>query len=426
MAPEQTDAALVQAASSEGVFSTPENEDADEFIERFEQDSLHADELINISHDLGQMHEVIEAGAPDAISPAAAEALGVAVEAFLNIAKLPARPVFSMEQFNGGYAQRANARRVALEGITDVIKKVTAKLIKWLRKIMNYLYDTMQELVFGADNILRASQEIQERARAIAHKPIGDGKEQIDDTKLITFFSDNGVPYDADEVLKTYAKHCDDMKKAFSAGFIKEVGLRTHEALAEAAEGESKEATEAKISKILHGMRDKTFHQFQGTGDSGEHHEIAEWVLPFGERRLVLVLNKDPESSDYTGFAISTDKAKSKTSALAERHLETMSYEQIMRTAKAIEHEMLFGLFKSYKSSKSELGRIRNDIEKGCDKIARQQQASSRASSITYSVSFLKDLASALVQALAITHRYDILVARHLLAYCNASIKQHG
>ena len=104
-----------------------------------------------------------------------------------------------------------------------------------------------------------------------------------------------------------------------------------------------------------------------------------------------------------------------------------MDYGQIIRVAKEIENQMLFGLFKSYKSSKADLTRIKNDIEKGCDMIARDQQGTSRNSTVvSYSVNFLKDLASSLVNATVITHRYDILMAQRLLEYCQRSIKAHA
>lgn len=424
MAPEQADAVLHEEAQNPGEYVTPDVKSADAFIAEFEVDSLGADELISIVDTMGTMAESV-ANAPEGevITEATAAALGVAVEHFCKRAGLPHQTVFALEHFEGGYAAKRQATRLALEGMTDIIKKITAKIIKFLRKIMNYLYDTMQELVFGADNILRASQEVQERARAIAHKQIKEDGAALDDARLVQFFTKDGKVYAPGDVLGTYKSYSETMKNSFSAGFVKEVGLRVHETLQEATQGESKEATEGKIDKIMQGMLKKTFGEFKEV-NKGEHHETRDLELPFGERRLILLLSK--ENDYFTGFNITIDRAQRKDGPIQERKLETMNFEQITKLAKAIENEMLFGIFKSYKNSKGDLSRIKNAIEKGCDNIARDQQSSARRGSVVYSVNFLKDIAAALVSATAITHRYDILVARHLLMYCDRSIKMHA
>jgi len=297
--------------------------------------------------------------------------------------------------------------------------------VKIIRKVMAYLYDTMQELVFGADNILRASQEIQERARGIAHKQMKQGGEYLNEDKLAAFFSKDGKAYEPNDTMAAYKSYCNDMASSFSSGFIKEVGLRVQETLEEAMGGESKQSTEAKIDKIMNGMLSKSFSSFTKI-DAGNHHETRELNLPFGDRRLTLLLQRGIDSNLLNGFKINIDRARSKASPVQERKLSTMSYEQIARLGAAIEHEMLFGIFKSYKNSKSDLSRIRSQIEKGCDMIARDQQSSARKGSVVYSVNFLKDLATALVEATIVTHRYDIMVARNLLAYCDRSIKMHA
>lgn len=425
MAPDQADAVLFEEAFNPGEFSLPDPSKADELIAEFEADVLQADELITVVDTMEQIHGTLAEAHPNSIDSNTATALGLAIENFTRGLDIPTNHVFAVEQFQGGYQSRKIAHGIAMEGMTDVIKKITAKIVKIIRKIMTYLYDTMQELVFGADNILRASQEIQERARAIAHKQIKQGGETIDEGKLAAFLSKDGKCYAPNEALAAYKSYCNDMASSFSTGFVREIGLRVHETLEEAMNGESKESTEAKIDKIMVGMLTKSFSGFVKLNE-GNHHETREMALPFGEKRLTLLLQRGIDSNKLNGFKIAIDRATAKPSALQERKLETMNYEQIARLGAAIEHEMLFGIFKSYKSSKSDLSRIRSQIEKGCDTVARDQQSSARRGSVVYSVNFLKDLATALVEAMLVTHRYDIMVARNLLAYCDRSIKLHA
>lgn len=427
MAPDQADAVLHEEAENPGEVSTPALANADAAFKEFEKESLDVDELIGITDAVGGMAESL-ANAPEGeeITMSTATAIGLAVEHFCKRAKLKERQVFALEQFAGGYATRKHARKMALEGMTDVVKKITVKIIQFIRKIMTYLYDTMQELVFGADNILKAARTVQDQARMVAHKSIDKEKDTLDDRRLTHFFSKGDTSYDADGILDAYLAHCDAMKKAFSAGYMKEVGLHVHETLVEASKRESEEATTAKIDKLMQGMLSKTFNNFHKVS-SDSSHEIRDLELPFGHRRLVLLLSKNGNGSDYSGFTLSADDVASQPNPAVERSLETMDYGQIIKVAKAVENQMLFGLFKSYKASKSDLTRIKNEIEKGCDMIAREQQGTARNSTVvSYSVNFLKDLASSLVQATVITHRYDILMAQRLLEYCQRSIKAHA
>ena len=425
MAPDQADAVLYEEAENPGEVSAPALDIADDMFAEFDRESLDIDELIGISDAVGSMAESL-ANAPEGetITEATATALGIAVEHFCKRANVPNRQVFALEQFAGGYATRQHARKMALEGMTDVIKKITAKIIAFIRKIMTYLYDTMQELVFGADNILNAARTVQEQARQIAHR--NQSSDTVDDQRLVSFFTKDEKTYTADDALHAYKDHCDAMKKSFSAGYLKEVGLRVHETLVEASKRESEEATVAKVDQLVGGMLTRSFHDFTKVEKSSSH-EIQELALPFGQRRLVLLLSMNDDGHSYSGFSLSMDEVMNKPNPATERKLEAMNYGQIIRVAKEIENQMLFGLFKSYKGSKADLQRIKNTIEKGCEQIANQQQGTARNSTaVGYSVNFLKDLASSLVNATVITHRYDILMAQRLLEYCQRSIKAHA
>lgn len=427
MAPDQADAFLHEEAVNPGEVSTSALDNADELIAEFEKDSLDIDELIGIADTVTGLTETF-ANAPEneEISVDTAKAIGIAVEHFCRRAKLQERQVFALEQLQGGYASRKQARKMALEAMTDVVKKITTKVIQFIRKIMTYMYDTMQELIFGADNILKAARTVQDQARLVAHKSINKEMDRLDDRRLTHFFSKDDKTYEADDALFAYKQHCEAMKKAFSAGYLREVGLRVHETLVEATKRESEESTTAKIDKLMQGMLDKSFRDFSKVRKDSSH-EIRELELPFGQRRLVLLLSMNSDGQHYSGFTISMDEVSNKPNPASERSLETMDYSQIIRVAKEIENQMLFGLFKSYKSSKSDLVRIKNEIERGCDAIAAQQQSTARNSTvINYSVNFLKDLASSLVQTTVLTHRYDILMAQRLLEYCQRSIKAHA
>lgn len=425
---ENTEVTLVKELNNSGMVVENNLRNADSIISEYEVSSAGTDELISIVDTMGLMSgHLTDANQGESISASTAQALGIAVEHLCMRAGIGKTPVFALEGF-GGRMARKQSTRVALESITSVIKTIIDKILKWLKAAMKYLYDTMQELMSGADNIANAAKGIQVKAKAVAHKTIKPGKNTLTNDTFVKFFSRNGKVFESNEIHPIYKAYSDKMNHSFSSGFIKEMTFRVNEAVEEAKAGESKEATSDKVDKLIKNLKDRAFPFFdKDEKATTKFNDVLTVELPFGQRDIVVSLSKD-EYGLYSGLNVSIEKIKDTGYSDTENKLDVLDYGQILEISKEVENQMLFGLFKNYKNAKSDLSKMERIIEKGCDEITHNQQngKSNNETSTAFSVHFLKDLAASLVSMTGIVHHYDILMSKNLLHYCDSSIKMYS
>jgi hypothetical protein len=384
-----------------------------------------ADQVIAVTQTLANISgELAETTRSGGVSAGVAGALNAAVEHLCRQAKLPQGNAFCLENFGGRMANQ-QATKLAMESISTHLKSAMLTLVKWFKAAFDYFKDGFIELTQGADNLADRARDVQVKANSIAHKTIKENKTIIKNTSFTSFMVTEEGAAKADEVAERYTKYTELMGTGFSA-FLKQMVLQVNEAVTEAKQGDTKEETAAKVDTVLNALKQRAFSQFSevSSTDTGL---VLDYVLPYGEKTLVASLAKD--DGRLSGLHVVIEKSKSKSSAgLTEERLSTLTHEQIVKISKAVEKEMLFGLFKDYLTTKSDLSKIEKLVDEACQKITDAQQApeGGNDTAVMYSVHFLKELVSSTINMTAAVHRYDILLAKHLLDYCMYSVKMHG
>jgi hypothetical protein len=354
-----------------------------------------------------------------------ASALSAAIEHLCRQANLSDTAVFCLENF-GGRVARQQATKVAMESIGEQVKKVAQTLIRWFKAAFNYIKDGFDTLRQGADSLVARARAVVVSANAIAHKTLSADKQVIKSASFVTFMLGGGAPFEADRVQVQYTKYTELMGPGFSS-FLKQMVSQVKELVDDAKAGNTKEETTAAVDALLKALRAKAFSQFKEVSSTSASTVLAH-ALPFGQQSITVMLAKEGDLLNGLHVSINKDDKQKDRSALASEELPALNYEQILAVAKAVEKEMLFGLFKDYPSTKSGLAKIESMVDKACQKITDVQQTpdGDKGTAVMYSVHFLKELVSSTISMTSVIHRYNLVLSKHLLSYCAHSIKLHG
>lgn len=397
---------------------------ADVVNAEYAHDHRAHEELGEAASTLCGIHQELSTKAlSDGLSEPVAQALNAAIEHLVARSRISARVNMSLEGY-GGRMARCESTKVALESISGFIKVAIEKLLSWLKGVMVYLLDGMEELMQGADRVAERAREVMNKAREIAHKSIRPDGTQLDSPYLTRYFTHAGALIAPDDLVKTYDGYTKLMGADFST-FLKEMTSQINDAAVDAAKGDTKDETLDKSNHLLSTLKARAFAHF--TEDSkAASHEVLSYSLPFGQQTILATLSK--EADKYVGLKVQLDRTKVAPKVVNAEKLGTLNYDQIMAVGQAVEKEMLFGLYKDYQKTKTELQRIEKAVTRNCGNITRKQQntASGDNSVVTYSVNFLKEIVSATIAMTTIVHRYDIILSKALLEYCTQSIKMHA
>lgn len=387
-------------------------------------EDAHIDEVGDVAQTLSSMSDQLSiANAGEGVSPAVASALNAAVEHLCNRARIHTPLVFCLENFGGKMGGHA-ASKLAAESITEVIKTAIAKIVEWLKKTIGFAITALGELGKGAETMVGRARKIKARGKAISHLTLKSESGKIDDTMLGRVFSEGGSTLDAAEIVKRYQSYTAMLGKTFPT-FLQEMSNQISASVKNATDGADKDAILTKTDSLLNTLKSRAFSQFKARSDS-DAVEVIDYALPFGGAKMVASFTK--EEGKLNGLSVSKEQSSDDATGDSGVQLATLTYAQILDLANAVEKEMLFGLYKDYTKTKNELERIERVVIKGCEAVTRNQQNPSdpKQKAVTYSVDFLKELVSSVISMTGVIHKYDLVVAKALLSYCERSIKMYG
>lgn len=381
------------------------------------------DDRIDSVNALTEIHAALgDAEAGGGLMPLEAEAVQIAVEHFCKQAYVRSPGKISMEHF-GGLTSRKQATRMAMEGITDAIKGMIKKIIDWIKRMVTGVSDSVVSMATGADNLVKTARRIKDSAKTIADKTIAANSKVMKDPKLCAFFTKSMAVVPVEHVLDQYQQYCKYINNNFKVGFIKEIGLRTYEASVAATKNVKEEVIAEKVSVILKELKQKALEGFVDNPEvTDENKEGLRYDLPFGQRHLSVVFTKNGDK--YSGFALKVGEDPKVPKDIAEKGIATLNHKQILDITKAVEDQLLFGLYKHHKNTISDLEKIQSTVNKACNDISREQEREEH--SVMFSVNFLKELMTSAVAMSNAAFKYDISVSRALLEYCDKSIRQHS
>ena len=381
------------------------------------------DDRIDAVDALGDINEAL-AGAEEVggLNEHEAQAINVAVEHFCKIGFVSAPVRISLEHYSG-LAGRKQALHATMEGITDAIKSMIRKILDWIKRIFTSTKDSVVSMATGADNLVKTARRVANDAKAVADKTIPPNNKVMKDYKLAAFFSKSSAVIPSDQLLNLYSDYCEFANQKFKNKFIKQLGAKTYNASEAARKGVSEEVVADKASEILTDLKKEALDEFVANSEaSDEKKEGLRYDLPFGQRHISAVFNKDGDK--YTGFIVKVGEDPKLPKDIAEKGVTTLTHNQIVEITKAVEKQLLFGIYKDYKISIDDLEKMQKAVNKACEDISRQQEKEEH--SVMFSVNFLKDLMASAVAMTSAIYKYDINVSRALLEYCEKSIRQHA
>lgn len=350
-----------------------------------------------------------------------AQTIAVAVEHFCKKAYIRKVPNIAVEHFSST-AGRKQATKVALEGIGSAIKTMIDNIIRWVKNAVQYVIDAITSLFTGADNLVKQTNRIQAKAKAISNKTIAPKNEKFKEKKLAAFFTKDAVTFSPDKIISEYSTYCRFVNDTFKDSFIKVMSVQMYGFADSAKKGAKEETVQNAVTLRLNNLKSEIFKQFEkDAANTDGDKEGLRHSLPFGQKFISVIFTKKGE--DYTGFDLKVDNDPPIPDNIAEHDIETLKHKQILDIANAVENQLKNGLYKHIKLTQDKLNKINSEVEKICKDISRDQESEERA--VAFSVNFVKEIVNSVVAMIGGIHQYEISVARALLSYCARSIEKH-
>lgn len=375
-----------------------------------------ADNLIDVTRTLSHLQDnLAQRTSANPLSRPAAEALQIALSAMTD------RKIFTMEHFEGRQS-RVIGTKLALEDVGENIRIFIQKIVRWIKRAVEVVFDHIEGMVRGANTTARQAEALQDLAGQIKAQ-FGDDEKvdgQIRNKKLRTLFtSKGGDTYAADEI----KQHYEDMVKNFNETLSGKTAISGAQYLTN------------QIHVVLNKNRTGSFtdHAAEYFADATIRHMLGENFPQFTKGKDVLTRHYQPPFGG-TEFVLSLSEKDNKLVAMSlirrdvgdnkQETLPVLRPSEVLMLAKAVEASMHRGLYREYKKVKSTLYSLKTAISDMCDDISREQRTT--YSGTIPSIHFLKTTADTVMRMVNFGYSYNGLVARAVLEYGRLSLKQYG
>lgn len=393
---------LIEETNNDGLFNLP-NED--------EETDIALETLNNLSDELE------EARLNKGITNNESLVIEVALEHLSKQLNLSDTKVFSLENYSGHY-NNIRSTDIALENIALKIVEIIKKITQWVMKAVSYVVNLIITRLDSYKVIADRAREIKQKASLIGNKQ--PKKKLFEQQQLATFFTYNGKVMDAKEIIKNYKTHCQTTSISFAKHYLKNVisGLNkvTDAVIKEGVEIEvALKATDSLFKELLYGGLKHLDKEKESKEDNG--FDLYSYDYLFGQKKLIINLGK--QQGFYKSISA---KIEDLSTLYSNKEISVLSTSDIDSICTTIDHEMLFGNSKNYKEVVSDLEKIENTVSRNCNKLLDGDITNGEA---TFSVSFLRDIVSSTINLVQITNKYDIIVNKKCLQYCEASLSYY-
>ena len=388
-------------------------------LSKINTDGAGVDALLSSVKTLQGIHSTLQSDCIEGtINPYAAGALNAAVEHLCLQAKVTPNIPFHLEQLQGKVAKR-KAVTYAMESISETIDNFLRKIIAWIKKIYDIVYDDIEYAIRGADAIARQARIIQEQA--IKKQSIGGSstsKKLINKTKLISYFNEDGKAMNASEIKENYHKYSTEMNESFSSTVLHNVLANIintmHQTIKKIGTGAitTTDALKTSNAGVIY-LKEHSFIHFKPT-DPVNDNEAISYSLPFGNASILAVLGKE---DNYYNFVSISLNQKIHTEG---KGLTSLTPKEVIEFTKLIEEQMHSGIYRDHLKIKKEIKEIGKVVSTMCDEIIVTQ--SENGNSAIPSLHFLKSITSSLMTLTKILYSYNGVMNRSMLAYCETSL----
>lgn len=349
------------------------------------------------------------------LSRPAAEALNIAIQ------HLTKCRVFAMEHFEGRHARKLGTQ-LAIEELGDTIRSMVQKIIRWIKRVMEVIFDHIEGMVRGANAMTKRAEELQDLANQYRTR---FGDEAKDDTLVRNkalrqvFTKADGGEFTTAEIKHAY----EETVKQFNETLSGKTVIAGSQALANQFQSVlNRKKTDKFTNDVALDMADKTivkmlgenFPQFKAQSN---HNELI-YTPPFMGASFVLTVGEENGKANTLSL-VRKDAEKSK-----QDELPVLRPSEVLELAKAVESSMHRGIYRDYKKIKSSMYSLKTAIADLCDEITKQQRTSFQGD--MPSLHFLKTSSETLFKMVNYAYAYNGVVARSILEYGRLSLKQYG
>lgn len=387
-----------------------------EKIEEAEEDSQEVDQLIGVTLTMESLYSTLESTPTHTpFSRPAAQALNAALESMVARAK----PLFADESLQGKQARRA-AMDVALEDLGETIRLNVKKILAWIKRAAEVIFDHIEGIVRGANAVTEAAGRLQDLAARIRGEKGDEPPEDsaVTNRQLAHFFSDaDGKVYDAHTIVEHYKSFCQDFNEAFSrdvaVGGSHYVANQINEVLKQSqVDTFTREVALDLSDKTIKHMIASNFKAFTPNESEGN----LVYALPFGG--MSFVVNVLEESGKRAGISFGTKVSET----VAQEHLPVLKPSEVYEMMTVLESSMHRGIYRDYKQVKSALYSLKKTIAEMCDEITRQQRQTFAGT--MPSLHFLKGITETMFTLVKDTYKYNGQATRSMIKYGHASLSK--
>lgn len=357
------------------------------------------------------------------LSPALAKTLNVSVNHQLTLLGWEHPSNLDSPVFNSK-PDRAFAMELVLEGIGEALQNGIKRVIEFIKSIINAIMQAVRDAINRAQVLANKARSIQAKAQAVTNKSTPRQGAIIRDVALNRFFTYNKKPIASNEIIPSYRTYLQNFASGFREDYLKQSAEGVASIVSQAIEGESKQNVLEQTDKIVKSLRQQTLSSLDKDDSlSGEGFEGYSAKLPFGNKIIKASLTK--EGNYYNGFHLAVENTES-FELPTDAFLKPLSIPAIIDGAKTIEEAMIFGVYKGYSRSVSQINRINKAVDTALsrlDKINNANKAQNgEADATNYSLQFVRTLAAGLSAAVVSIQNYEIITTNKLLTLLERSV----
>ena len=388
-------------------------------VANIERGSETTDELLDSVKTMQGINSSLQDNSVEGtINPYAAGALNAAVEHLCLRAGVSVKQPFCLEQLQGRISKQ-KAVGMAMESISESIGAIISRIVAWIKKIYELVYDDIEDSLRGATAVARRAKRIQELAIIKQSTSVADSnKKPINKQHLVSYFNVEGKLLSFSEIESAYKNYSTEMNNSFSSNVlhntlanvvnnmrqtVKQIGIGNYSA---------KEALAASNAGVIY-LKDHAFKNFKPTNPVNGNETIS-YTLPFGNATILAVLGKEDEY--YNFVSVSLEQMHNTEG----KDLPNLTPKEVIDLTKMIESQMNSGLYHDHLKIKQQIKEIGKMVAKTCDSITGTQ--SENGNEAIPSLHFLKSLTASLMMLTKILYSYNGVMNRSVLSYCEASL----
>jgi hypothetical protein len=391
--------------------------DADEaLLASLDERTSDIDQLIDTSYTLESLHSQFQRMDARQVSPSTASVINASLEGILKT-----KETLLHSHLFKGTASRVEGMRVATEELGERIRVMLQKIIRWIKRVFEVIFDYIEGWIRGANAVQKQAEKLQDIANKVKAKH-GDSatSAEVDNAELANFFVNpsNSEGYDAPQIVSEYNKFC--------ATFNESIGSKT--AIAGCAYANTKvneiltknktgrftnEQALAISDETISRMLQNNFSQFTHDTSNGQ----LTYQAPFGGEQFVITIEE--KDGKKAGLSYSTAGEKKKDL----KKLTALTPSEVVAMARAVESSMHKGVYRDYKKIKAVMFDFQKSVSDACDQISREQRKT--FDGVIPSIHFLKTIASTMFMLIKQVYSYNGRTARAIMKYCHQSLKAY-